>query len=155
MPNIAVILKQEIARVARKEARSLTKSLYRASAQFRRNIAELKRWNSKAHAEIARLQRQVLKDVSAPITETDTAKVRFTVRSVKSQRKRLGISAADYGKLVGVTAHTVYKWEHGTSRPRKAQVAALAALRSLGKRKAKQRLEQLSRKTPKGRKTTK
>lgn len=155
MPNIAVILKQEIARVARKEARSLTKSLFMASAQFRRNIAELKRWNSKAHAEIARLQRQALKDVSAPITQADTAKVRFTVRSVKAQRKRLGISAADFGKLVNVTAHTVYMWEHGTSRPRKAQVAAFAALRSLGKREAKQRLEQLGRNAAKGRKTTK
>lgn len=151
MPNLAAALKQEITRLARRESRSLTKSLHRASAQFRRDIAELKRRNSKAQAEIARLKGQVLKGVSAPITEADTAKVRFTVRSVKSQRKRLAISAAQYGKLVGVTAHTVYKWEHGASRPGKAQVAALAALRSLGKKEAKQRLEQLGGKDPKRR----
>ena len=154
MPNIATILKQEITRLARKEARSLTKSLYRASAQFRRDIAELKRRSSKAQAEIARLERLTREAVPPKAAEAGTEKVRFTVTSVKSQRKRLGISAADYGKLIGVTAHTVYKWEHGASKPRRAQLAALAAVRSLGKREAKKRLEQPRGKASKGRKKT-
>lgn len=152
MPNIAAILKQEITRLARKEARSLTKSLYRASAQFRRDIAELKRRSSKAQAEVARLERLASEAVPPKAAEAGTEKIRFTVASVKSQRKRLGISAADYGKLIGVTAHTVYKWEHRASKPRRAQLVALAALRSLGKTEAKKRLEQLRGKASKGRK---
>ncbi len=154
MPNIAAILKQEITRLARKETRSLTKSSYRAIVQFRRDIAELKRRNSKAEAAIARLERLIGEAGAPKPAEAGIGKVRFTVRSVRSQRKRLGISAADYGKLIGVTGHTVYKWEHGDSKPRTAQLAALSALRGLGKREAKQRLEQLDGMAPKGRKRT-
>ena len=152
MPNIAAVLKQQITRVARREIRGLTKSLHKASVQFRRDIAELKRRNSRAQAEIARLERLNRGALAPKMTEADTADVRFTVRSVKSQRKRLGISAADYGKLIGVTPHTVYKWEHGASKPRRTQLAGLAALRSLGKKEAKKRLEQLGGKASKGRK---
>jgi len=152
LPNIAAILKQEISRVARREVRSLTKSLHKASAQFRRDIAELKRRNSKAQAEIARLGRSNGFALPLKATEADAEEFRFTVRSVKSQRKRLGISAAAYAKLIGVTAHTVYSWEHGASRPRRSQLAALAALRGLGKKEVQQRLEQLHGKATKRRK---
>ncbi len=152
MPNIAAILKQEISRVSRREVRSLTKSLYRASAQFRRDIAELKRQNAKAQAEIARLGRLNGRAVPPKGGDADTEKVRFTVRSVKSQRKRLGVSAAEYGKLIGVTAATVYKWEHGASRPRNAQLASVASLRGLGRREVKQRLQQLEGNASKSRK---
>ena len=149
MTNLATAIKQEISRLARREARGLIKSLHRASAQFRRDIAELKRRDLKAQSKIAWLQRQATKGVSTPIELAGTRKVRFTVASVRAQRKRLGISAADYGKLIGVTGHTVYKWEHGASKPRSAQLAALAALRSIGKSDAKQRLKQLAGKAPK------
>ena len=152
MPNIAAILKQEISRVARREVRSLTKSLHKASAQYRRDIADLKRRNSKAQAEIARLERLNGHALPLKTTEADGANVRFSVKGVKSQRKRLGISAAEYGKLIGVTAATVYNWEHGTSKPRRIQLATLAGLRGLGMGEVKQRLEQMNGKGSKGRK---
>jgi len=154
MSSIAVVLKQEIIRLARRETRSLTKPLSNASARFRKDIAELKRQNAKAHTEIVRLQRQATKGGAAPIAEAAIEKVRYSAASVKAQRKRLGLSAANFGKLTGVSAHTIYKWEHGTSRPRKAQIAAFAKVRSIGKTEAKRRLEQLRVKVPKGRKKT-
>ena len=154
MSNIAVVLKQEITRLARREARSLAKPLYKASARFRKDIAELKRENAKAHAAIARLQRQALKSGTAPSEGASAEKVRFTVASVKSRRRRLGLSATDFGKLIGVTGHTVYSWEHGASRPRSSQLAAFAALLGIGKREANARLERLRVKVPKGRKKT-
>ena len=43
MPDIAAVLKEEIARLARKEVRSQTEGLKKASAQYRRDIAALKR----------------------------------------------------------------------------------------------------------------
>ena len=151
MPNIAVTLRQEITRLARREIRSQTQGLRKASAQFRRDIAELKRRASELKSEVARHGRRAGKDVAPQITEADSAKVRFTAKGVISQRKRLGISAADYGKLIGVTGHTIYKWEHGASRPRRAQLTALASLRRLGKREALARLEQMREKAPKRR----
>lgn len=143
MSTIAAVLKQEITRLARREARSLAKPLYKAYARFRKDIAKLKRENAKARAEIVRLQRQASKGGTDPNNEAPAEKVRFTVASVKSQRRRLGLSAADFGSLIGVTAHTVYKWEHGTSKPRRAQVVAFAALRGIGKRDADTQMERL------------
>ena len=151
MPNIAVTLRQEITRLARREIRSQTQGLRKASAQFRRDIAELKRHASEFKSEVARLERRVGKDAAPQITEADSAKVRFIAKGVISQRKRLGISAADYGKLIGVTGHTIYKWERGVSRPRRAQLTALASVRGLGKREALARLEQMREKAPKRR----
>src|SRR3990167_3217914 len=143
MPNIAVTFRQEITRLARREIRSQTQGLRKASAQFRRDIAELKRHASEFKSEVTRLERRVGKHVAPRITEADSAKVRFTAKGVISQRKRLGISAADYGKLIGVTGHTIYKWEHGASRPRRAQLAALASMRRVGRREALARLKQM------------
>ena len=151
MPNIAVTFRQEIIRLARKEIRSQTQGLRKASAQFRKDVAELKRQTSKLKSEVARLERLVGKDVAPQITEAEPAKVRFTAQDVMSQRRSLGISAANYGKLIGVTAHTIYKWEHGSSRPRRAQLSALASIRRLGKTEALARLEQMREKAPKRR----
>lgn len=143
MSNIAAVLRQEITRLARREARSLTKSLHKASSQFRRDIAELKRQNAKARVEIVRLQRQAPKGGAGPTAEAAVEKVRYSAASVKSRRTRLGISAETFGKLIGVTGHTIYKWEHGTSKPRRTQLRAFAALRGLGKREVNARLEEL------------
>lgn len=143
MPNVAVILRQEILRLARREARSQTRGLRKAAAQWRRDIAELKRQASKLQADVVRLERQAPKDVLPKVSEADAEGVRFKAQGVTAQRKRLGLSAASYGRLAGVTAHTIYKWEHGAARPRKRQLAALASLRSLGKREARARLEKL------------
>ena len=127
MRNLAVTFRQETIRLARREIRSQTQGLRKASAQFRKDVAELKRNNSKLKSEVARLQRRVGNDVAPQITEAGPAKVRFTAKGVISQRRSLGISAADYGKLIGVTGHTIYKWERGSSRPRRAQLSAFAS----------------------------
>jgi transcriptional regulator with XRE-family HTH domain len=50
---------------------------------------------------------------------------------------------ADYARLVGVSPLTIYNWENGKSRPRKVQLAALVALRGIGKREAQAKLELL------------
>jgi DNA-binding transcriptional regulator YiaG len=66
--------------------------------------------------------------------------VRFSARSVKAQRRRIGLSADDYAKLVGVSSLTIYNWEHGKSRPRKEQLASLVSIRGIGKREAQAKL---------------
>ena len=152
MPNIAATFRQEITRLARREIRIQVQGLQKASAQFRRDIAELKRQAAKLRTEVTRLERRAGKEAAPQVAEAERANIRFTAKGVKSQRERLGISAADYGKLVGVTGHTIYQWEHGTSRPRMAQLTALASLRGLGKKEALARLEPMRKKAPRGRK---
>jgi DNA-binding XRE family transcriptional regulator len=147
MPNIAVVLKEEIARLARKEIRKETDTLKKMSAQYRRDIAEMKRRLAALQRKIGPIEKQIVKRGPAPTPEAGDNGVRFTAKGLRSQRQRLALSAADYGKLAGVTGQTIYSWEHETARPRKQQVIRLAALRHLGKRDAQARLAQLVRGT--------
>ena len=134
MPNIATVLKEEILRLARKEIRNQTSVLKKTSAQYRRDIAEMKRRIAELQRKITPLQKQVLRGASSQPAEADGEHVRFTAKGLRSQRQRLDLSAANYGKLIGVTGQTIYSWEQETSRPRKQQVAKIASLRHLGKR---------------------
>jgi DNA-binding transcriptional regulator YiaG len=145
MPNIASVLKEEISRLARKEIREQTGTLKKTSARYRKDIAEMKRQVAGLQRKVALLEQQGLKDVSSQMTKADAEGVRFTAKGLRSQRKRLGLSAADYGKLVGVSGQTIYSWEGETSRPRKQQVAAIAGVRNMSKREAQARLRQMGR----------
>lgn len=149
MPNIALVIKEEISRIARKEIRSETAVVKKASAQYRREIAELKRQVSNMQGRISLLEKRVLRDGSSPVAEADAKDVRFTAKGLRSQRKRLGLSAVEYGRLVGVSGQTVYSWENGLSRPRKNQLPVLASIRQMGKKEVHARLEQLSKGSPK------
>ncbi len=143
MSNIAVALKEEIRRLARKEIRSMVGTTKKAVAQYRREIAGLKRQLGVQEKKVARLNRQLSEQPSeqaAPAEEPETG-ARFSARSVRAQRKRLSLSAADYGRLIGVSGLTIYNWEAGKSRPRKAQFAAIVAIRGIGKREAVARLK--------------
>jgi DNA-binding transcriptional regulator YiaG len=143
MTNFAVALKDEIRRIARKEIRAQTGKQARAVAQYRREIARLKRQQRDQEKRISYLQSQRTEAPQDSSLELDNAQ-RFSARSVRAQRRRTGFSAADYAKLVGVSPLTIYNWEHNKSRPRRGQFAALVALRGLGKREALARLEQVS-----------
>jgi DNA-binding transcriptional regulator YiaG len=143
MPNLASVLKDEIRRLARKEVKSETGVTKRASAQYRRDIAELKRITSDLSRRIAFLERQEKRRVAERPTKKAAEGLRFSPRWLKTHRERLGLSAADYAKLVGVSSLTIYNWETGKSKPRQEGLAALAAIRGLGKREALKRLEML------------
>ena len=53
MPNLASALKSEISRLAKKEIRSATAVTKRLVAQYRRDIAELKRKTQEQEGKIA------------------------------------------------------------------------------------------------------
>jgi DNA-binding XRE family transcriptional regulator len=133
MPNIAAVLREEIVRLARKEIRTQTNVLRKASAQYRRDIGKMKRRISELQHKLTPLQKQVLRGVSSQPPEGDGEHVRFTAKGLRSQRQRMGLSAANYGKLIGVTGQTIYSWEGETSRPRKSQAAKIASLRHLAR----------------------
>ena len=145
MPNVNAVLKDMICRLAKREIKANTSSTKGAVAQFRRDIAKLKRQVRDQQKEIGFLKAQEQKRLSQPQAKEEPLDgIRFSARSVKAQRTRLKLSAADYGKLVGVSGLTIYNWELGKSRPRKAQFAALVAVRGIGKREALAKLEVLA-----------
>ena len=148
MANIAALLKQEITRLARKELRGQMEGMKKASAQSRRDIAALKRQTVKLERQVSLLEGKVLtKAPVVPVGDTN-GRARFTAKGLRSQRKRLKLSATDYSKLVGVTPISIYNWEKGSTRPRKTQLGILAALRGMGKKEAQARLRQLTGQKP-------
>ena len=66
MPNIAVVLREEISRLARKEIRSQTEALRKASAQHRKAVADMKRRTSELERKVILLEQQVLRDIDLP-----------------------------------------------------------------------------------------
>jgi DNA-binding transcriptional regulator YiaG len=144
LPNIASVLKEEIARVARKELRSETEKLKKASVQYRSDIAALKRRVATLEQQVSRLEKKSAKSAELPAMPAAATRVRFTAKGLRAHRQRLGLSAAAMAALLGVSAQSIYNWEAGSSRPREQQVAAIAALRGMGKKEASARLQELS-----------
>lgn len=141
MPNISSLLKQEISRVARREIRAETTSTHKAVAGYRHQIADLKRRIAGLERQVKLLGKRAIRERDAAADEMDgSLNLRFRPEGLKKHRQRLGLSAQQAGKIMGVSALSVYKWEHGQTRPRAKQLEAIAALRKLGKREAASRL---------------
>jgi DNA-binding transcriptional regulator YiaG len=150
MTSLGAVLKNEITRLARKEIRAQIDPLKKANSTYRREIAELKR-------QLAVLVRQAKaaskpgKAAKATSATAEPATTRFVAKGLRSLRTRLGVSAADFGKLAGASGQSVYNWETGKAVPRKSQLAVLAGLRALGKREAQARLSALAEGKPRKR----
>jgi DNA-binding XRE family transcriptional regulator len=144
MPNIGALLKQEIARLSRREIRAQVNATKKASAQYRHHIAALRRQVATLERQVALLHRRGLAGSPATAAKPTSQKVRFVAKGLKSQRARLGLSAADYARLVGVSAQSIYNWEQGHASPRREQLAIIAKLRGIGKRDAQRYLAQLA-----------
>jgi len=143
MPNIASILKTEISRVARKEVRAEIETLKKASVAHRASIAELRRQVNALEKELRRVAKGATRSVTAPDSVNEAAegtKRRFSAARLAAHRAKLGLSAATYGQLVGVSGQTIYHWEQGKARPRAAQLESLAVVRELGAREIAERL---------------
>lgn len=148
MPNIAAVLKAEISRVARKEHKAATQSLKKLTSAQRSDIAELKRRVQALEKQLKALSREAARGFAArstTSTDADPGGLRFRAQGMASNRKRLGLSAHDFGLLIGTTGQSVYAWEQGKSKPRAANLAAIAALRGLGKREVTSRLQSLKK----------
>jgi DNA-binding transcriptional regulator YiaG len=146
MANLASVLKSEVARLARKELRAETESLKKTVTAQRAEIATLKRRTAEMEKTLKALVRLVNKaDQAAEPTQVDgeDGQFRFRASRMASNRKRLGLSAEDFGLLVGASGQSVYLWEGGKTKPRPQSLAAIAALRGIGKREVAARLEAL------------
>ena len=175
MANLASALKEEIGRLARKEIRQQTAGTAKTAARCERDIAALKRQIEDLQRKLSSVRTQDTPEQTtskkAPskkgtAAKNQTAKAasdsgqqssrsRFSAKGLKANRERLGLSADNYGKLIGVSGLSVYNWEQGKARPRESSIAALMTIRGIGKREAAKRLEALVGPQPKAKTTTK
>lgn len=145
MPNIASVLRDEISRIARKESRAETEQLKKASTHYRSEIAALKRRVAALERVVSLLTKASNKKATEVVSDHPAGSFRFSASGLLAQRKRLGLSAAEAGLLLGVSDQSVYKWENGKTRPRTSQFPSIAALRNLSKGEAVARLTELAK----------
>jgi DNA-binding transcriptional regulator YiaG len=140
MSNFAAQLKIEISRIAKKETRTQAAVLKKAQATHRAEIADLKRRIASLEAVVRRLGKTSARSTTPAKEEDESQGLRFRADGFASLRKKFGVSAAQMALLLGVSNQSVYHWETGKSKPRAAQLQAIAAVRKLGKKEVAQRL---------------
>jgi len=143
MPDVASVLRDEISRLARKETRQQVGPLKKITSELRRTVSTLKTEVTALQRKVNFLEKQEKRRLEVAPKESAGKAVRFSPKWVKADRQRLGLSAKDYGALVGVSSLTIYSWESGKSKPRAERLAAWAEVRGIGKREAVRRLELL------------
>ncbi len=141
MPNIGALLKDEISRLCRREIRKAVAGVKKVSVSHRRDITALKRQLTALQKKSAFLEKRasIAGDNKSPALPARP--VRFVAKGLRSLRARLGLSAPQLALLLGVSEQSVYNWETKKATPRKEQLAAIIAMRGIGKREAQGRLD--------------
>jgi DNA-binding transcriptional regulator YiaG len=156
MSNVVKILKAEIARISKKEAKSATQGIGKSTAWLRKTVADLKKRLVLLEKENKHLVAVMKKfQVAQPekVDAEEGKKARFSSRGIRALRKKLRLSQADFGKLLGTTPGAVHLWEKkdGALNLRDKTKAAILSVRGLGAREAKEKLAEIGRKLKKGR----
>lgn len=149
MPNIVKVLKEEIARISRKEVKAAVIRVHRPTVKLRKHVAALKRRMAAVEKENRRLQAVVGRLEAAPLAvpAASAPRARITAKGLRSLRRKLRLSQAEFARLVGVTDQSVYNWERkqGAVRLRDKTRDAVLAVRPLGAREARERLADVQR----------
>lgn len=145
MAQLMAVMKAEIRRLARKEVLAVTTELKKDQTTFRKAVADLRRQTKEHRSTIRQLLQMATKQAKMATLAPEAGegnKTWVTAKGVRALRKKLKLSQTQFGKLVGVSGHTVLKWEHGSgplklrSRTRRAFLAS----RRLGIREVRLRL---------------
>ena len=168
MANLASTLKEEISRIASREIRQQTAGTAKAVTRLEREIAALNRRldalqdkpssppkegapkqtaGKKKTGKTAATKKQTTK--AAPASDKQSLRSSFSAAALKAHRERLGLSADNYGRLIGVSGLSIYNWEQEKARPREGSIEALMTIKRIGKREAAKRLEALGESQPK------
>ncbi len=153
MANMAKVLKDEISRIAKRELRADIVSIKKDTARLKRDIAALKRRLNAVERDNRQLAKQAAKTETVEKAEAPTAplptpdegelkRFRPTGRTIITLRNKLGLTQGALGKLLGVTAQSVYQYEtrEGRLNLRPPTKVALARIRKIGKRQARKLL---------------
>ena len=147
MPNIAKVLKEEVSRLARRETNKAFAPISKAGLGLRRTAADLKRRVAQLEKELRSLRKTIdqLAKPHASAVPATADKARTTAKGMRSLRRRLRLSGQEFARLLGITPQVVYGWEkaRGPVRMRRATRAAILAVRGVGAREARRRLEEM------------
>ena len=145
MPTFANQFKGEVSRLAKKEVKAEAQALKKALTAQRGEIVSLKRRLAELEALVNKMSKGTSRSTVIESTEENSgAGLRFRAAGFAALRKKLGISAGEMGKLLDVSAQSVYLWEADKTKPRARQLEAISAVRKMGKREVTAKLNELS-----------
>jgi DNA-binding transcriptional regulator YiaG len=144
MSNVAKVLKAEISRVSRKEAKSAVNPTAKSLTVLKKTVVDLKKRIAALEKENKRLLAGVRKEKveTPPEPSEEIKKARFTSTTIRSLRSRLGLSQVAFAKLVGVTPYSVHLWEtkEGPLNLREKTKTALLAIKGMGAKEVQEKL---------------
>ena len=141
--NVMSVLKAEISRLAKKEAKAILAPVKKASVNYRGLIAGLRKQLDFLQKEVASLKRAMPKADRVLEAKTEPeGRFWMTGQGVKAMRKRLGLTQKAFAGLAGVSSQAVVNWEahKGKINLRKVTGARLQGLRGKGKREVAEML---------------
>ena len=155
MAKLETVIKEAIARGARRQVRVVITPLRREVVRLRKKMADL-------HATVTTLRqsangwKRFMEAAPAipHVSEEDAKAARLSPRLIGSLRRRLGLSQVTLARLVGVSAPAVAHWEAGESTPTGQNRMNVVALRRVGKREAKELLARRAKETASGKRRT-
>jgi len=106
----------------------------------RRDIAALKQHVAALERQMKTMQRSAGRAPQPAAENAEAGGHRFVAKGFKTLRRRLGLSAAQIGRLLSVSEQTVYNWETRAAVPRRTHLPAIAQLRGMGKRRVAEML---------------
>lgn len=158
--NIAQVLKAEISRISKREAKALTSTTRSTAIQLKKTVADLKARITLLEKEVKRLNIVVINLAStqpAPAEAPEEGRAWISGKGVKALRRKTGLSQKEFGMLTGVSPRAVTLWESqsGMLKLRDATKKAIMAVRGIGKAEARKRLAELAPAKGKGKKVAK
>ena len=147
--NIAQVLKAEISRISKREAKLLISTTRSTAIILKKTTADLKNRLTILEKANKELQKQVESLVAAmpkPVEAPEQGRAWISGKGIKSLRKKLGITQVELGKLTGVSLSAVVQWEAkpGMLKLRDATKAAIMSVRELsGKAEARKKLDEM------------
>jgi DNA-binding transcriptional regulator YiaG len=145
MPGVARVLREQVQRLAERQAKAGLTPIKRDTVALKKHVAELRR----ELAVLTRTSGELLAKVTAMVATTETevateraAPLRPTSKCLARLRRRLAMTQVEFGSLLGVSGLTVLTWKSKGSRVR-MRSAALAGIQKIGKREARRRLERV------------
>jgi hypothetical protein len=143
MPNIALILRDEISRLTRKAVRSEIAPLKKASAAYRTEITALKKRIVSLEKLSVQRKRSPVQGVDSAVTPIGTG-YKFSAARLKKQRARLKLTLKQTGYLLNAAQLTVSRWEDKASgvTPRAKNMPAIEAFLKLDRQAAQALLQQ-------------
>ena len=130
MPNIASVLKAEIARLAKKESKAATSQLKSASVRYRSDIAKLKKLVAGQEKTISRLKRQVQQQPGQPEPAEERARRRSLLAPLgqgpKTAARAVGLGLRHVGRGVGPDDLQLGTWQGPSTRRPACRVGGCA-----------------------------